>query len=166
MDKSKVNFVVDCLMFLLMMAIAGLGLLMKYVLLPGQERWGKYGRNVELYFFGLDRHAWGDIHFYLALGLLALLALHLYLHWPLVVALFRRLIAAPGVRTAAFWVFLIVSLLLLAFPLFVTPEVKDVGQGQGRQRQHSQMKTLGPLAAAFTIAEVAPAAAPMRRAGP
>jgi hypothetical protein len=37
MNKAQLNFAIDALMFLCMTAIAGLGFLMKYVLLPGRE---------------------------------------------------------------------------------------------------------------------------------
>ena len=36
--KGRLNLIVDALMFLLMAAVAGLGFLMKYVLVPGKER--------------------------------------------------------------------------------------------------------------------------------
>ena len=48
MNKGKLNFPIDALMFLAMSAIAGLGFLVKYVLLPGRESTIKYGRRVEL----------------------------------------------------------------------------------------------------------------------
>ncbi|MEJ5330464.1 MAG: hypothetical protein WHT07_09960 [Desulfobaccales bacterium] len=59
MNRAKLNFVIDALMFLCMAAIAGLGFLMKYVLVPGRETPLLYGRRVDLFFLGLDRHAWG-----------------------------------------------------------------------------------------------------------
>ncbi len=59
MDKTKLNFFIDASMFLTMMALAGLGLLIKYVLIPGRIAWAQYGRQMELTWLGLDRHAWG-----------------------------------------------------------------------------------------------------------
>ena len=81
MDKSKLNFVIDALMFLCLMAMAGLGFLMKYVLPSGRDAWAKYGSNLQLSWLGWDRHDWGDIHLYLAFTLLTLLVLHIILHW-------------------------------------------------------------------------------------
>ncbi len=40
-DKTKLNFVVDALMFMCMMAIIGLAFLMKFILIPGKERLAK-----------------------------------------------------------------------------------------------------------------------------
>ena len=93
MNKAKLNFAIDALMFLCMAAIAGLGFLMKYVLLPGRESTIKYERRVELTLLGLDRHDWGTIHLYLGFLLLALLVLHIVLHWQMIPGLFGRLIA-------------------------------------------------------------------------
>ena len=74
MDKSKLNFVIDVLMFLCLMAMAGLGFLMKFALPSGRDAWAKYGSNRQFSWLGWDRHDWGDIHLYLAFTLLSLLA--------------------------------------------------------------------------------------------
>ena len=91
MDKTKLNFFIDASMFLTMMALAGLGLLIKYVLIPGRIAWAQYGRQMELTWLGLDRHAWGAVHLYLAFLLLSLLLLHVILHWKMIRGLFTRI---------------------------------------------------------------------------
>ncbi len=143
MDKPRLNFLIDAIMFVLLMAIAGIGLLMKFVLIPGRERWAKYGRHVELYLFGMDRHEWGTIHLYLALILLGVLTLHLILHWQMIVSLFQRLITTPRTRTVVLWIFLLASLLLLYFPFLISPEVEDIGRGRGRGWRHSAVDARG-----------------------
>jgi hypothetical protein len=130
-DKPKLNFIFDALMFLVMMAMAGLGFLMKYVLIPGKERWVKYGRNVDLTLLGWDRHDWGDLHLYLGFTLLGLLILHIILHWKQIVGLFQRLIP-PERRTLILLVFLLLAALLIYFPFLMTPEVGELGRGLGR----------------------------------
>ena len=60
-NKIKINFIIDILMMLTMMTIAGIGFLMEWVLIPGSQRWEKYGKDVDLYYLGLDRHSWGEI---------------------------------------------------------------------------------------------------------
>ncbi len=141
MDRPRFNFIIEIIMFVLLAAIAGIGLLMNYILLPGREAQVAYGRRVDLYLFGLDRHQWGDIHFYLALTMLAFLALHIYLHWSLVVGLFQRLITTPKTRSIAFWIFLIVCLIFISFPFWLSPRVEDRGQGLGRGRRWRQSAT-------------------------
>lgn len=132
MDKTKINFVIDALMFLCLMAMAGLGFLMKYVLLPGRQAWAKYGRNVELTWLGWDRHDWGEIHLYLAFILLTLLTIHLILHWKMILGLFEKLIPNHRRRVRIALAFLIITVLLIYFPFLVTPEVRERGRGGGR----------------------------------
>jgi hypothetical protein len=139
MDKLKINFVIDALMFLCLMAIAGLGLLMKYILPPGREVVLRYGRNVDLTWLGWDRHDWGVVHLYLAFGLLTILVIHLILHWSMIVSLFARLLPDPRRRHRVALVFLVVSLLLIYFPFLITPEEVERGRGRGGGRQRSEV---------------------------
>ena len=138
MDKTRLNFVIDALMFLCLMAIAGLGFLMKYILPPGREVWVRYGRNVDLTWLGWDRHDWGGLHLYLAFALLSLLVIHLILHWSMILGLLARLLPDPKRRQRVALAFLIVSLLLLYFPFLITPEVGERGRGPGRGNQRSE----------------------------
>ena len=116
-----------------MAAIAGIGFLMKYVLIPGQDRWIKYGENVELYFFNMDRHEWGAIHLIIAFVLLGLLLLHTILHWKLILSLFRKLVSGTLARKLATSIFVFTSALLFLFAFIVKPEIGEIIQGQGRQ---------------------------------
>jgi hypothetical protein len=135
MKKIDLNFIIDSLMFLVLMAMAGLGFLMKYTLPPGREVWVKYGRNVDLTWLGWDRHDWGGIHLYLGFIMLGLLALHLILHWNVIPTLFARLVPQPRFRTKVALVFVILALLLIYFPFLITPEVSERrGGGGGRHR--------------------------------
>ena len=126
------NFIIDALMFMAMMAIAGLGFLMEYVLIPGERRWQVYGRNVDLSWLGLDRHAWGDVHYALGMVLMLLLILHIVLHWRSVVGMFRQAIAGAALRIALGVLFVALCAGLLLFPLCIEPEVKESGEGHGR----------------------------------
>jgi hypothetical protein len=130
-DKSKINFVTDGIMFLCMMAIGGLGFLMKYVMPPGKERLAKYG-NVDLSFLGMDRHEWGTIHVYLAFFLLATLALHIVLHWKMIVTLFNKLIPSQSARWTVLPAFVIVSGALILWPFLVKPTMEEAGRRGGR----------------------------------
>ena len=56
MEKSKLNLIIDGLLLLCITVIVGIGFLIKYVLVPGYQRWQIYNRNVDLFFWGLDRH--------------------------------------------------------------------------------------------------------------
>ena len=131
MNKANLNFIIDALMFLCMTAIAGLGFLMKYVLLPGRESTIKYGRRVELSLLGLDRHDWGAIHLYLGFSLLTLLVLHILLHWNMIPGLFAKLVVRARGRWKIALVYMALAAALLLFPFLISPEVKDAGAGRG-----------------------------------
>ena len=49
MTRPKVNFYINALLFLNLAIITGVGLLIKYTLLPGNERRAVYGGHVNLY---------------------------------------------------------------------------------------------------------------------
>lgn len=152
MDKPKLNFIIDALMFLCLMAIAGLGFLMKYTLPPGREVWARYGRNVNLTWLGWDRHDWGQIHLYLAFTLLAILVLHLILHWSMILGLLARLIPHPKMRHRVAVIFVILGLLLIYFPFLITPQMEERGgPGLGRGRQRSEVGTVGQQVAAAAV---------------
>jgi hypothetical protein len=161
MDKSKLNFVIDSLMFLCLMAMAGLGFLMKYALLPGRQAWAKYGRNVNLTWLGWDRHDWGDIHLYLAFVLLGLLCIHLILHWQMILGLYARLLPDLQTRTRLAWAVLVFTVLVLLLPFLITPEVQERGRGGGRRgRVHSRLNTEpGPRVVLETPSQVSPGVA-------
>ena len=142
MSKGKWNFIIDAIMFVLTAAIAGLGLLIKYVLLPGTERWIKYGRSVDLTFWGLDRHDWGRIHLILALVLVALLALHIILHWKLTVSLFKNLINGKKSRIISTISLVVITVVLVVFPFFIQVDVYDIATG--RERFYSATEAVIP----------------------
>ncbi len=132
MKKPKLNLVIDALLLLCLAAIAGIGLLMKYVLVPGYQRWEIYGRNVSLFFWRLDRHQWGTIHFIIGLVFLALLVLHVVLHWQMIVEIYRRLIPNRFARWVVALILICITALLFSFPYFVKPEVIEQGREKGR----------------------------------
>jgi len=136
MKKSKLNLVIDALLLLCIAAIAGIGLLMKYVLVPGYRRWEIYGRNVDLFFWGLDRHEWGAIHLFIGFIFLTLLVLHVVLHWGIIVGIYRKLLPNTFVRCIVTVVLISLTILLLTFSFFANPNVREreLGSGPGRDQ--------------------------------
>jgi hypothetical protein len=152
MDKPKLNFIIDALMFLCLMAMAGLGLLMKYFLPSGRDAWAQYGSNRQFSWLGWDRHAWGDIHLYLAFILLSLLVFHIILHWRLILGLFQRLVPDPRQRHRIALIFLLLALLLIYFPFLITPDSQARGRG-GRRSQVSRALTWPAQPVGFLMPE-------------
>lgn len=131
MKKSKINFIIDALMFFCMSMITGIGFLMYYVLISGREVWDKYGSNIELEFLWMDRHTWGDIHLVFGFALLILLLLHIVLHWKMITGLYKSLISDPKKRRNTALIFIGICFILFIFPFLVKPQKGDfVGRGR------------------------------------
>lgn len=85
--RTTLNLVVDLLTLALMLGLTCTGLVIRYVLPPGSGgRNGGFGLAV----WGLDRHQWGGVHFWLAVTLVGLLLLHVAMHWSWVCAVCFR----------------------------------------------------------------------------
>jgi len=139
MSKAKLNLVIDGLLFLNVAAIAGIGLLINYVLVPGFRQWEIYARNVDLRFLGLERHEWGAVHYVLGLVFLALLVLHVVLHWGMIVSISRKLIPNRLARRIVAAILLVLAVLLMAFSVFVKPDVQERGKGLRRGDGHRSL---------------------------
>ena len=95
MKKSNLNFAIDVVTLLLMLLMICTGLIVRYVLPPGS---GGHDGGPGLFLFGMSRHGWGAVHFWLAIAVVAALVLHVALHWSWVCTVTQRLLsrAAPG----------------------------------------------------------------------
>ena len=133
MKKPILNFTINTVMTICMSIIIGTGFLLKYTLIPGKERWIKYGNNVELYFFGMDRHEWGTIHLILGIVLLALVVLHIVLHWKIIISVYKKLIKQPLTKKIVALLFLVLCLALIIVPFFIKPKVEAIKKNNGRQ---------------------------------
>lgn len=134
--KYTINLIIDAILFLLLAVITGIGILMKYVLIPVKERIHTYGKMVELKLFEMDRHQWGNIHMLLSFLFIALLTIHLVLHWHLLVNLYKRMIKNSFMRLACGVIFALLCTLFLFFPLCIKPEV--IERGKGREKGEGQ----------------------------
>jgi hypothetical protein len=95
MKRNTLNFLVDLISLLLMLGLAWTGLLIHYVLPPGSGgRGGGHGMTL----WGLGRHDYGSIHFYLALALIGLMVIHIWLHWSWVCTTAKKLAGMKSVN--------------------------------------------------------------------
>lgn len=114
MKRSKINFFVDISAFAGFVLLATTGVLMRYILPPGNQ-----GRFKEIW--GLNRHTWGNIHFWIAVGFFCVLAFHLVLHWPWIRSTIAgRSQAGHGFRVALGMVGLFGLLAIAIAPLLST----------------------------------------------
>jgi hypothetical protein len=123
MNKSRLNFVIDGIMLLGMMALVGTGFVRKYILLSGSASKAIYGGKVNMLLLGINRDDWATIHLYLGYFLLFLLFWHIYLHWKQIVAIYSKWIPSQNMRKVITVVFVLLSLVLLLFPFFIKPVI-------------------------------------------
>ncbi|RDV83278.1 DUF4405 domain-containing protein [Ammonifex thiophilus] len=90
MNRPKLNYLVDALLFLTGLGMAFTGFVRWLAFSSGG---GPHGRHwgQEQVFLSLTRHEWADIHRYLALVLVALVIVHIYLHWSWIVTMTRQI---------------------------------------------------------------------------
>lgn len=96
MKKIWINFWVDCVMFLSMSSMAVTGVIQRWVLPPSHG--GRRGLGAET-LLGYTRHQWGDLHFWLAVLLVAMLTIHIILHWNWIVCRLRALFGKSRAET-------------------------------------------------------------------
>jgi hypothetical protein len=82
MKRTALNLLIDALAALFFLGMIATGYVLRFPLPPGT--------NKSLSLWGLSRHQWGGVHFWISLGLLAVLLTHLALHWQWVVTVVGR----------------------------------------------------------------------------
>jgi len=118
-----------------MIFLAIIGIVIRYTLIPGSERWEKYGENVELRIMGMDRHQWGLVHLAIGLLLVGLLVLHLVLHWKQIVCMVKMLIPNTAFRMVSVTIVLTLSTFIALSPLYVVPEIGEPIYGRRGQKE-------------------------------
>ncbi len=130
--RQKVNIVIDIILLIATTFLVVIGFVIRYILIPGSERWEKYGRNVDLTILGMDRHQWGMVHLIVGLLFTGLLVLHLILHWKQIIILIKKLLPVSLVRYSVMTFVLGIVLISSVMPFFVSVQVGDSIQRQGR----------------------------------
>ncbi len=117
MNRVSVNFIIDAIALISFVFLTVTGVLMHYILPPGS---GSY-----MSLWGLNRHDWGQLHFWVSAVLFAALSVHLVLHWRWIICVIKgKKTDKSGVRLG---LGLLGFLVLIAFaiaPFFVSPEYK------------------------------------------
>ena len=82
MNRTIVNIIIDIIAAFLFLGMIATGYLLRFPLPPGS--------NKTLSLWGYTRHQWGDVHFWISLGLLVVLLVHLVLHWNWIVTVIGK----------------------------------------------------------------------------
>ena len=105
--------------------------------MPGFKRNLKYGRDVDLFFGGMDRHQWGTVHLIVSLVLLGLVILHIILHWQQIKRIYRCMVKTSKQRFILAVTLLVVCLAFSLGPLLIKPTVlASQGHNSGRLNSH------------------------------
>jgi hypothetical protein len=124
MKRGQLNALIDAVALVGFMGLTSTGLVLRFQLPPGSGGVaghgfgrGSIGRPLET-LWGLTRHEWGDCHYWIALGLLTVLSLHLFLHWKWIIGVVRgKPNDASGARLTIGVFALAVVTLVVALPM-------------------------------------------------
>jgi hypothetical protein len=94
MNPIRKFFWIDILNLLLFLSLIVTGVVLRYVLPPGSARprgggQGYHGGRPILTLWNMDRHEWGDIHFWLAVAMGIAILIHLIQHRRWIACQFR-----------------------------------------------------------------------------
>ena len=144
-NRPQINLLIDIVALASAVFLIATGFLLEYTLPPGSGRLGTEGFGVGpgglhrpiLLLWGLTRHEWGQVHFYLAIALTSVLSLHLLLHWQWIACMVQgKPRKGSGLRVAV-GILALASLLALAIaPFLSSPDRKSRGEVL-QQRQGS-----------------------------
>jgi hypothetical protein len=82
MNRTIANIIIDIVAAFLFLSMIATGYILRFPLPPGS--------NKTLSLWGYTRHQWGDVHFWISMGLLVVLVVHLVLHWNWIVTVIGK----------------------------------------------------------------------------
>ncbi len=159
MKRQALNFIIDSLALVGLVFLIATGLLQRYLLPPGS------GHNLSIW--GLTRHEWGDIHFWIAVFIITVVTIHLALHWRWIVCFFQKKPKeGSGMRVGLGIAGLTLLLLISAAP-FLSPKEKIKASSDNKanhshsheeqshsEKEHSHSTSLEAIRGYMTLEEV------------
>jgi hypothetical protein len=136
MNKPKWNFLVDMILFALVVALAFVGIAMAFFMSEGPVD------DVSTkYLWQLHRHQWGDIHLVLSLLFVAVFLVHIVLHWAWIKGCARKMLRSTASLGLALVLPAFVVLVAWACAEKDAAEYRDYGTRAGRGRNASHLGT-------------------------
>lgn len=125
MNKTLLNIVIDLISALLFVGMIATGYLLRYPLPPGS--------NKSLMLWGLGRHQWGDVHFWISLALLAAMLCHLVLHWNWIVTVIGKRCgmvksSQPSLVRSGIWTLTVVGVMSFGFAWLAQSQVRGLSE--------------------------------------
>lgn len=112
-NRTKLNFIVDTVAFILFTFLLTTGMLIYFVLPP------QSGRLKTV--LALTRHQWGEIHFYIALTLVLALIVHFALHWKWIVCVIKGHSKEKSNTRLLVGAVVVVILLVISLAILLSP---------------------------------------------
>ena len=81
MKRVKLSLWNDIVSFIAFFSLAATGLIMEFGFSERPRGPGARGEGAKELFLTMSRHDWGEVHFNIALVVIASIILHLFLHW-------------------------------------------------------------------------------------
>lgn len=125
MNRTIANIIIDIIAAFLFLGMIATGYLLRFPLPPGS--------NKTLSLWGYTRHQWGDVHFWISLGLLLALLVHLVLHWNWIVTVIGKRChlvktAHPSLVRSGILTVVIVTLMITLFAWTAQISVKETAR--------------------------------------
>ncbi len=146
MKKSNQNFTVDLLAIIVFIFLTTTGVLMKYLLPPGS---GKHST-----IWNLDRHQWGDIHFWLSVVFFSILALHLFYHWRWIIKVASGKPRDYSKNRLLFGVIGFIVIVLFAIAPLVTPVETDTNSKKEHTTEASHNRDSKRIRGSMTLKDI------------
>ena len=147
MKRSTWISLIDVLAFISFLFLIATGLLIKFVLPPGSggieahgTGWKAATRPGSLV-WGVTRHEWGTIHFWISVVFLVVIAIHLFIHWRWIVVSFKGKECQESRMKAAIGIGALLGLLALAIALVMGPKKQVPRYELEQQRERLQPTT-------------------------
>jgi len=137
MKKSDWQYLVDSLLFICIVGIAFIGILLGLFIPKGPS-----APESTKYFLNLHRHQWGNIHFYLSIGFVILVIVHLALSWKWIKGRASQIFKKAW-KTALVSTVILSILVLFLFWVFYPKDpgaYQEYGVRSGRTGQYSKGK--------------------------
>lgn len=117
MGRLKTNIIVDVAVLLAMAVLSLSGWVIKVIMPSGMHHRGMHSSAHDL--LGWGRHTWREIHLWAGVVVLALVVLHIVLHWSVISAFFKRHIPNQVLRFVVYLLLLTVALATVAPWIYV-----------------------------------------------
>ncbi len=149
MKRANLNFLVDSAAGLLFLGMVATGFILRFTLPPGTHR--------SHILWGLTRHEWGTVHTWLSFALVAVILLHVALHWQWIACLIRtrfgRGLPGPGGEAMrrrnrragiAFLLALLAACIFFGWATFANVRIEEREPDRPRERQRLHRGSSAP----------------------